>query len=131
VREDDRERIGPLPALVDEAELRPVDIGGVVGEPVRLRFAGPPVVGVQPVVGELLHIAQVRAFDFVGKADVGKPIPEVVQDWLGSIDAKRMHRHISHHAGAAVDKEIILSSSGLRCRYEEPGRRAAILRANG
>ena len=58
---------------VDVVEVQPVDAGGELGEAVERRLRRPPVVGVQPVRGQRLHVVEVRA---IGPAAVfGRFVP--------------------------------------------------------
>src|ERR687894_1963396 len=55
VADEERQRILVLRADVDEMDVETIDPGDAVRQGVEPRLALPPVVVVQPVLGELLH----------------------------------------------------------------------------
>ena len=58
MRDDQRQRIGVRAALVDEMDIKPVDLGDELIEAVQAGLASPPVVPVGPVAGEFPDVVQ-------------------------------------------------------------------------
>ena len=58
VGDDQRQRIGVRAALVDEMDIKPVDLGDELIEAVQAGLASPPVIPVGPVAGEFPDVVQ-------------------------------------------------------------------------
>ncbi len=84
--------------LVDEMDVEPIDLGGVLVEPVQRRLTGAPVVVVGPVVGQLAGVGKGNALapvvDALGlrPSRLGQPRPQVIEVSVGNGDAKRVDR---------------------------------------
>ena len=93
----DEERSGPIVrgALVNEVNAQSADTRGEVMEPVQLHFRRPPVVAVRPIGGMAPDRSELRALppavpvDLVRPSCTGEPVPEIREDFVRNLDAKR------------------------------------------
>ena len=74
VREDERDRVRPPPAHVDEVDGRALDLDAEVGQAVHLRLVRAPVVTLEPVFGELTQVGAVHAVGPAVVGEVGRPV---------------------------------------------------------
>jgi hypothetical protein len=103
VRDQQRLRVGPLGADVQEVDALAVDLGDELGVPVELRLLAAPVVLRAPVLGEVLEVAQRyaasprHAGQLTGPAGVRQPVVQVVEVGLGDPDLEGPDL-LAHHA---------------------------------
>jgi hypothetical protein len=97
VREDQRLGIGPLAAHVDEVDRHTVDLGAELRIRVDRAFLLAPVVAVDPVGHQFLKVGGVGAVlpafvgEVVGPARELETRLQIVEHFIGDIDAKRFH----------------------------------------
>ena len=97
----DEERSGPVVrgALVNEVNTQPADRRDEVMKPVQLRFRGPPVIAVRPIGRKASDRSELRALppavpvDLVRPSCAGEPFPEIREDFIRDLDAKRYGGH--------------------------------------
>ncbi len=90
--------------LMDEVDRVSLYVGRVMLEPVQRGFLLPPVILVEPVVSEPLHVGKGRTVAprfgvrLVRPPCLPEPPPEVIDDLLGHIDRKRRQLIGQHKA---------------------------------
>jgi hypothetical protein len=98
------ERVRTAPALVDEVQIKPVDLPEEVRDTVQLALLRPPVERGAPVLDELAKEARVHTFaphrtTYVRRpASALEPLREIVKDLLCDVDLERPRP--AHPAGA-------------------------------
>jgi hypothetical protein len=123
MRNDQRQRILVLRLHMDEVDVEPIDVGDEVGITIDPRLDLPPVVLLQPVIGELLDRIEPDALRVVvdglalGPSRRGNPALEVVELVVRGMIAERPDRRI---AGRSKDDRLFwlsfLRGGGLRRR---------------
>ena|SRR5678815_3232981 len=61
MRDDQGPRLRMLRANMDEMDVEPVDLGGELAEPIEPRLALPPIIGLGPILADVLDPLQRRA----------------------------------------------------------------------
>ena len=104
-------RVRPLAVEVDEVEVHAVHLTEELGVGVDCRLVGPPIVAVAPVVAESADVLEVGAVvppgivELAGPAGAFEPCLQVIEDWLGDVDAVRPNFH-------AVDDSALRDRGG-------------------
>src|SRR5581483_8308034 len=99
VRHDERERLGPPAAHVEEVDAEAADMRAELRDRVERRLRAPPVVALAPVRDELAEVREVGplgpagAGDLVGEARAREPLAEVGEDGVGDGDPEGFDPH--------------------------------------
>ena len=123
VGEDERQSVSPRGAGVEEVDPQPVDGGPVLADGAEPLLARSPVVGLRPVVAQLLQIGQRDALGGVGlrlwPPCGAEARPQVAQLPIGDDGRERLHHGIilahdprlarthsgpSHHLAGSTDE---------------------------
>jgi hypothetical protein len=97
VRDEQRHRRGPLPALDDDVDVQALDLRPELAELIEPPFLGAPVEIGRPVRDQVLHVAEIgavipaRILDLVRPPRPLQPFSQVVEAGLGHRDLEGVH----------------------------------------